>query len=75
MGWNYPDGVTGNEYEIAGADAEGNETDVRECQETGAEHTVNIWWEDYRGTRYERWDCPCGAEHATETDLADYWTD
>ena len=75
MGWNYPDGVTGSEYAIAGADFEGEEEDVRECDYTGEEHTVTVLWESYRGTRWERWECPCDKEHSAEVDISDYWTD
>lgn len=56
---NYPPGVTGSEFEIAGPDFEGYE--VHEC-ECGWEGEVLA--EYYRGCG--QWDCPgCGAFYET----------
>lgn len=57
---NYPPGVTGNEFEIAGPDWE-DDMLVR-CCDCGWAGMATVW--AYRGETY--WECPeCGEEHAS----------
>lgn len=62
---NYPPGVTGNEYEIAGPDREF--TDERDCEGCGRLSTVDVI-----GYRWEEWwTCPhpsCLHENTRITD-------
>ena len=55
---NYPPGVTGNEFEIAGPDWEGPiDRDCEDCRWIGE---VDAW--GYQGTLH--WTCPeCNTEH------------
>lgn len=60
---NYPPGVTGNEYEIAGPDAEWEETkevacDNDECPDFEKEHEEELLLQSYRGTWWTEWQCP-----------------
>ena len=57
FGWDYPPGVSGNEFEIAGPDYEAVE--LRACDEDGCGFEGEV---EVRGYRQERWwDCPqCG---------------
>lgn len=65
---NYPPGVTGNEYEIAGPDREF--TDERECDHCDRLVTVDVVqyrWEEW-------WTCPaCGGDNqrVNEPDFPD----
>ena len=74
FGWNYPPGVTGNEYEIAGPDNEGEEKmDVEcandECEKFDVLQEVEVSAESYRGSATYFWDCPvCGHSHQFERD-------
>lgn len=80
MGYdNYPPGVTGGEYQIAGADAEISTTDEVVCDNGGSYTYSNGVTEDwdcqfegevegtlfvYRDESWFVWVCPqCGAEH------------
>ena len=61
---NYPAGVTGNEYEIAGADAEYTEyradsCDNEECTAFEVEDVeVEVDIESYRYEEFYKWTCP-----------------
>ena len=59
FGWDYPPGVTGNEFAIAGPDFE-EESDLP-CPQCGAP-TMKL------GYRHDRW-LVCNSEHAHTTDL------
>jgi hypothetical protein len=77
---NYPPGVTGNEYEIAG----GVETELTitascentECAEYGADvDDQEVLAEAYGGTVTYDWDCPvCGTTSSYERDESE-WDD
>lgn len=57
---NYPPGVTGNEYAIAGADYEADEWRI--CLGRGCEFRGDVTVQGYRGELF--WTCPeCGWEH------------
>lgn len=66
MSGYYPAGVTGNEFEIAGADREWrDERDVycnnEECESFEEVVTVEIDLESYRDNEWGTWECPtCG---------------
>lgn len=89
MSGYYPDGVTGNEYAIAGADREwSDEREVScandECETEGETQTVLMDLESYRSTEWGSWTCPkCGhlneyegdADSDGEADWADYQYD
>lgn len=47
MGWDYPPGVTGREYQISGPDEEWEEE--RECAECGSDPSVHFC-QAYNGT-------------------------
>lgn len=62
---NYPEGVSGGEYEVIGPDWEWE--DIRECENVDDnclfEGVVTII--EYRGEEW--WDCPiCGMRHSEE---------
>jgi ribosomal protein L37AE/L43A len=67
MGSNYPPGVTGNEYEIAGPDFE-EEVECSECGKLALKQGYrNRWWIDCE---------ECGYHEDGQTsmwDLADYY--
>ena len=74
MSSSYPAGVTGNEYEIAGADGEMEiEIDVEcdEHEETFPELRVEA--EYYAGDIWALWTCPvCGIERMWMGDLNNF---
>lgn len=60
---NYPAGVTGNEYEIAGPDAEWSETREVSCSNdecTAYEKEIEVEADisSYRGEAWFSWECP-----------------
>jgi hypothetical protein len=69
---NYPPGVTGNEYQIAGPSREWEvKMDVEclndECEKFDVLQEVDVEGEHYGGTDYFRWSCPvCAHEHEFE---------
>lgn len=77
---NYPPGVTGNEYEIAGADEV--ELTVSACcdNKTCAEYSKDVddqkvTAEVYKGVVYYSWDCPvCEVTAEFERDQSE-WED
>jgi hypothetical protein len=87
MSGYYPDGVTGNEYAIAGADKEWS--DAREVVCTNGECanedkvvTLTLDLASYRSTEWATWNCPvCGTEYEYEGDTEqedydeDYYAD
>lgn len=78
---NYPPGVTGREYEIAGPDSEW--TEVREvscsndeCADFEKEIEVDLEMESYRGTWRGFWTCEtCKMDHDIEGEMSDYERD
>ena len=63
MGGNYPDGVTGGEYEIAGPDREWD--DVRtvscqneECEDFDVEKDLPLSLSSYRSDEWGTFECP-----------------
>lgn len=74
MSGYYPDGVTGNEYEIAGADREWeDDRDVvctnDDCDSEGETQTVTVDLQSYRSSEWGTWTCPkCGTENDYEGD-------
>lgn len=74
MSWNYPPGVTGNEYEIAGPDREwSDEREVycknEECSEYEKEREEEVDIQSYRHTSWWSWTCPtCNQEAEFERD-------
>jgi hypothetical protein len=72
FGWDYPPGVTGNEYQIAGPSREWEEKmDVEclndECEMFDVPQEVEVSGESYRGTNTYYWECPtCGHSHDFE---------
>lgn len=72
MGWNLPPGVTGNEYEIAGPDAEWSDTKEvscsnDECTAFEKEIEVEVDIQSYRGEAWFSWTCTvCSIEHDEE---------
>jgi hypothetical protein len=86
---NYPPGVTGNEYAIAGPDSDWEEKmDVKcendECEKVDEPQEVVVSGESYAGTNYYTWDCPlCSHAHDFEReeegpdpdDARDAWLD
>ena len=74
FGWDYPAGVTGNEYEIAGPDDEKTITvDVR-CEECVTDlDGIEIEAQFYRGSVWGDWVCPeCGHENDWSGEAEDY---
>ena len=75
MSGYYPDGVTGNEYAIAGADRE--YTDDREdyctneeCTAFEQEVTVSVDLSSYGSSEWGTWTCTsCGKEHDYEAEV------
>lgn len=62
MGWNYPPGVTGNEYAIAGADSEWEEQHwCEQCL------TTTVWAIERYGS--EAWATCVGCDASVEADL------
>lgn len=72
MSGNYPDGVTGNEYEIAGPDYESEEDREVECRnrdECDFIDTLTVLVYGFEGKRWTRWTCPeCATENEDEWD-------
>jgi hypothetical protein len=74
---NYPAGVTGREYEIAGPDSEWEETKEfacgnDECENFEVEVEVECEVESFRGTWRAFWTCPtCNTDHEKEGEMAD----
>jgi hypothetical protein len=64
MASNYPPGVTGREYQIAGADLETEES--RTCSACGLTEVVIVEWYDY-----SKWfTCEgCGAENDLSSEI------
>lgn len=75
---NYPAGVTGNEYQIAGADAE--YTDERtvscwndECSQFEIELDAEVDISSYRYQEWWNWTCPeCKSQRDFERDIPEY---
>lgn len=69
---NYPPGVTGNEYEIAGPDETWEDPAPGPCPECGYspsddEDSDPVTFERYQGNVW--WNCPaCGCQVDVETD-------
>lgn len=79
---NYPPGVTGREYEIAGPDAEWTETKTayctnEECSEFDQEVEAELDVQSYRGSWWATYTCPaCNSDHDMEGDMdEDYGPD
>ena len=78
MSGNYPDGVTGNEYAIAGPDYEQEEDREVECanrDECDFIDTLTVLVYGFEGKRWTRWTCPeCATENEDEweADESDY---
>ena len=75
---NYPPGVTGNEWQIAGPDAERDETrDVKECGNAECEFeggTVEGVVTFYGFEAWFDWECPeCG--HSNEEDVSEVYAE
>lgn len=68
MSGNYPDGVTGNEFAIAGADREWSDErevycDNDDCLACGDEVTVMLELSSYNSTEWATWTCSkCGKD-------------
>lgn len=88
MSGYYPDGVTGNEFAIAGPDKEwSDEREVScsndDCLACGEEVTLTLDLASYRSTEWATWTCPkCGKDNEYEGDVdsnydddADYYAD
>jgi hypothetical protein len=71
FGWNYPPGVTGNEYEIAGADYE-KETDVPCPEVIGKDEDALPCGEPTMEQGYQgnRW-LVCDNDHTTDLEPLD----
>jgi hypothetical protein len=76
---NYPPGVTGREYAIAGADWEKEMSVTTHCTNKDCEwHNEdqdldNVLVEAYAGQLYFTWTCEaCKTEHETEQAWSDY---
>lgn len=70
---NYPPGVSGNEYEIAGPDREfTDERDCSNCDRTAVVDVTGYGWEEW-------WTCPyCAGYMQVEIEPEDppnYWED
>lgn len=78
MSGYYPDGVTGNEFAIAGADREwDDEREVTcsnsECDIEGEPQTVEMLLQSYGSTEWADWECPkCGHLNSYEGDTTDH---
>jgi hypothetical protein len=79
---NYPAGVTGREYEIAGADSEWTETKEVACQweddcpDFDKEIEIEMDLESYRGEWWGEWTCPtCNRKNDARGDMSDYERD
>jgi hypothetical protein len=74
---NYPPGVTGREYEIAGADAEWTETKTVHCQMEDCprfeeEVEVELDLQSYRGEWWGTYTCPtCDKDSDFDGNLED----
>ena len=79
MSGYYPDGVTGNEFAIAGADRERSDErevacDNDDCIACGEDVTVTLDLSSYRNTEWATWTCDkCGknVEYEAERDETD----
>lgn len=77
MSSNYPDGVTGNEYQIAGPDHVYTETRNVYCKVEGCKmfeinQDVEMDLECYRGTEWGAWTCSsCGYTNDYEAYIDD----
>ncbi len=75
MSGYYPDGVTGNEFAIAGADKEWSDErevacDNDDCLACGEEVTVMLDLASYNSTEWATWTCAkCGKEVEYEGDV------
>lgn len=75
MSGYYPDGVTGNEFAIAGADKEwSDERDVAcdndECLACGEEVSVTLDLASYGSVEWATWTCAkCGKDNEYEGDV------
>jgi hypothetical protein len=75
---NYPAGVTGNEYQIAGADAEyTGERIVRcgndECVKFDIELDEQVDIESYRTEEWWSWTCPeCNSKNDFDGDVREF---
>lgn len=81
MSSNYPPGVSGNEYQIAGPDT--STTDLREvscetedCANYDNYHEVELDIESYGGIEYYTWVCPnCQTSRDYERELEELASD
>lgn len=75
MSGYYPDGVTGNEFAIAGAEREWSDErevscDNDECLACGEEVTITLDLACYGSTEWATWTCPkCGKDNEYEADV------
>lgn len=75
MSGYYPDGVTGNEYAIAGPDREYTEKrdvycDNEECAMFEQEVTADVDLSSYHTSEWGEWNCStCGKEQQYEAEL------
>jgi len=61
---NYPEGVTGSEYEIAGPQGEHETTALVQCTGCGWEDDLTFDVSYYDGEEFGYWSCPtCGKEN------------
>lgn len=75
MSGYYPDGVTGNEYQIAGADREWDDERVVHCQNADCAvfdqaQDVEVALSSYRSQEWGSWVCPtCGTQGEYEAEV------
>lgn len=72
MSGYYPDGVTGNEFAIAGADKEWSDDRDVTCGKCEEEQTLTLDLSSYKSTEWATWECPkCGETNEYEADRDD----
>jgi hypothetical protein len=71
----YPDGVSGNEYQIAGADREYTDTRTlycsnEDCADFEVEKDIKLDLQSYGSNEWGSWDCPtCGKTNEYEDEI------
>ena len=75
MSGNYPEGVTGNEYAIAGADREWDDERVvycgnEDCADFEVEKDLMVSLQSYGSSEWGTFECPtCGAQGEFEREV------
>jgi hypothetical protein len=75
MAGNYPDGVTGNEYQISGADREFTDERTVYCPNENCEQYENAQdvtfdLQGYKDQEWGTWTCPvCKLDHEYEAEV------